>query len=400
MHAGMARAHAALDGWTVEVISRADLASLPRWRHAFATERKDHRYYEVVEDTIAGFDYRYFGVRDAGGVVRAVTPFFLLDQDLLAGSAGPLRSAVEGIRRVWPRFMRMRTLMVGCVAGEGHLDEGDGLSHCDQARQLAATITRHAIDLKARLIVLKEFPAKYRTELACFLGAGYARVPSLPMTRLNIDYPDFDAYMTSALSSRTRRDFRRKWRAAASGPPIELEIVHDITPIVDEAYPLYLQVYQRSKLHFEKLTPDYFASIGRLMPDKVRFFVWRRSGAIVAFCLCMVQGDEICAEYIGLDYSVALDLHLYHYIVRDMLVWAMAHDYKWFRSSSLNYDPKFHFRHWLDPVDLYVRHTSPALNAILRRVLPLIEPTRYDKTLRRFPNYDELWGEPPAGKPA
>jgi len=28
----------------------------------------------------------------------------------------------------------------------------------------------------------------------------------------------------------------------------------------------------------------------------------------------------------------------------------------------------------------------------LKLVLPLIEPTRYDKTLRKFPNYNELWG--------
>ena len=39
-----------------------------------------------------------------------------------------------------------------------------------------------------------------------------------------------------------------------------------------------------------------------------------------------------------------------------------------------------------------LRHTSGFINAALRRVLPLIEPTRYDKTLRQFPNYKDLWG--------
>jgi hypothetical protein len=57
----------------------------------------------------------------------------------------------------------------------------------------------------------------------------------------------------------------------------------------------------------------------------------------------------------------------------------------------LNYDPKFHLRYRLDPIDLYVRHTSAFCNSILRRILPWIEPTRYDKTLRMFDNYDELW---------
>jgi hypothetical protein len=31
----------------------------------------------------------------------------------------------------------------------------------------------------------------------------------------------------------------------------------------------------------------------------------------------MLDGDAISAEYIGLNYAIALDLHLYHYAVRD-----------------------------------------------------------------------------------
>jgi hypothetical protein len=105
----------------------------------------------------------------------------------------------------------------------------------------------------------------------------------------------------------------------------------------------------------------------------------------------MIEGDALYTEYIGLDYSVAFDLHLYHYAVRDMTSWAIANGYKWLRSSGLNYDPKLHLRHLLDPIDLYVRHTSPVTNIVLKRILPLIEPTRYDPTLKKFSNYDELW---------
>ena len=65
----------------------AALAHCRRWGSAFSDSRKHHRYYELVEDTIRqGFDYRYFVIRDALGEVRAVQPFFILDQDLLAGA--------------------------------------------------------------------------------------------------------------------------------------------------------------------------------------------------------------------------------------------------------------------------------------------------------------------------
>src|SRR5476651_1230361 len=129
----------------LEVVARDDLAKFPHWQRAFAGERKDHRYYELIEDTLhPEFDYRYFILRDASGEVRAVEPFFMLDQDLLVGISGRLA--------------------------------------------------------------------------------------------------------------------------------LEMSVVNDVTPFIHEIYPLYLQAYERSKLHFEKLTEQYFRELGRRMRDKVRFF--------------------------------------------------------------------------------------------------------------------------------
>jgi len=375
----------------VDIVAREGLRTLPAWRHAFARERKDHRYYELIEDTLhPEFDYRYFVISDARGDVCAVQPFFLLDQDLMAGMSPGVGRLIDALRRLFPRFMRARTLMVGCVAGEGHLD-GAEAGNIAVAGLLTHATRHHAAALGARLVVLKEFPARYRAALDCFVDHGFSRIPSMPMTKVCIDYANFEDYMNRALNSATRRKLRKKFQATERAAPIDMTVVGDVTTVIAEIYPLYLQVYRRSKLHFEKLTEDYFRGLGRRMPDKVRFFLWRQRDRLVAFSACMIEGDAIFAEYIGLDYDVALDLHLYHYAYRDMIRWAIANGYKWFRSSGLNYDPKLHLRHLLDPIDLYVRHTSDPINAVMRCLLPFIEPTRYDKTLAKFSNYHDLW---------
>lgn len=376
----------------VEVYTRQELTLCPHWSRAFATERKDRRYYELVEDTLhRDFDYRYFAIKDSTGTVLAVQPFFILELDLLVGASPKIGGIVDRIRRLFPRFMRMRALMIGCAAGEGHLDAIMQDSCSEPAQALASTVVEHARSLRVSLIILKEFPAKYRAALSCFLKQKFTRIPSLPMTRLNIDYSSFDEYMNRALNSATRTKLRRKFRAATCGAPIEMSVIGDITTVIDDIYPLYLNVYDRSKLHFEKLTKEYFCGLGKLMPDNVRFFIWRQNGRIVAFAACMFKGDALYAEYIGLDYTVALHLHLYHYAYRDIISWAIANGYKEFRSSGLNYDPKLHLRHLLDPIDLYVRHTSWPLNTTLKLLLPWIEPTRYDRTLQKFENYQDLW---------
>jgi hypothetical protein len=54
-------------------------------------------------------------------------------------------------------------------------------------------------------------------------------------------------------------------------------------------YPLYLQVFERSRMQYEKLTKDFFRQLGQRMSDKVRFFAWRRGNMLVAFSLCTVE---------------------------------------------------------------------------------------------------------------
>jgi predicted N-acyltransferase len=242
------------------------------------------------------------------------------------------------------------------------------------------------------MIVLKEFPASYRAAMACLDDAGFTRIPSMPMTKLALPFKRFDEYMRTKLSAGTRMKLRRKLRACACAhPPVTLEVTRDANGMVDEIYPLYLNVFARSPLQFEKLTKEFLAEIGARMPDKTLFFVWRQEERAVAFALCMVNGGDIYHEYVGFDYRVAFKLHLYYRVFHDIIEWAIANGYREFHSGSLNYDPKWHLRQSLDPIDLYVRYISPPINVVFRRLLPLLEPTRADPVLPNFENYRDLW---------
>jgi hypothetical protein len=395
MHEGIDRAGSLARGGaggTVDIATRKEIALLPHWQVAFANENKDHRFYELLEDTLTGeFDYGYFVVRN-GTDICAIQPYFIVDQDLLAGIHRGAGGLIRRVRRVWPRFMRARALMVGCAAGEGRLDASVS-SHDAIAELLSRSLPRLARDLNSVMLVLKEFPARYRAPLECFRRAGFTRVPSMPMTRLSLDYKDFEDYLRKKLSPRTRAKVRRKLRkAACAQPAIGVSVVDNVSAVVDDVYPLYVNVFERSPLQFEKLTKEFLCAIGERMPDKVRFFIWRQETRIIAFALCMLQGKAIYHEYVGFDYSVAFKVNLYYRVFHDIVEWAISNGYEQFHSSSLNYDPKWHLRHSLDPLDLYVRHTSAPVNAALKWLLPLLGPTRFDRVLPNFHNYRELWG--------
>ncbi len=137
------------------------------------------------------------------------------------------------------------------------------------------------------MVVFKDFPRSYRTPLRHLLKGGYARVPSMPGSRLELDFKDFEEYLTRKLSHKTRKNLRQKYRQAAASANLTMEVVTDIEPHIDEVFPLYRQVLERSHYKFEELTKSYFVHLGRRMGDRALFFIWRENGKAVAFSSCV-----------------------------------------------------------------------------------------------------------------
>jgi len=372
------------------IVSQAELQNCPAWHEAFRDKCKDHRFYELIGSTLTDdFEYHFLMLEDEQRRVRAIQPLFFVRQNLTEGIAGLARKTVDGIRKKFPRFLTLKTLMVGCTAGEGHLGTCRPEDAAWTAAALHSFLKVFARKSRAPLVVLKDFPSRYREPLRNFSSNGYTRIASMPMTRLSLHYRDFDEYLAS-LGRATRKNLRRKFRKTAQSAPIQFEVLTDITPVIAEVYPLYLQVHARSKLHFEKLTPEYFCRLGREMPERTRFFVWRQEGRAIAFSLCLVHDGTIYDEYLGLDYRVALELSLYYYTLRDIISWAIAQGLHSYCSSPLNYDPKLHLGCELVPLDLYVMHTGTLINPLFRSALRFLQPTKHDPVLKHFANAHEL----------
>jgi predicted N-acyltransferase len=192
------------------------------------------------------------------------------------------------------------------------------------------------------------------------------------------------------LSKVFRKNLRRKFKALEKVPPLELEVLTDATHLVDEIFPLYMQTFQRSEFKFEELTKEYFCLMGQIMPERSRYFIWRQAGRIVAFSLCQVHEGILYDLDVGLDYAVALDLHLYFVTWRDIIQWGLANGVKRYHTGPLNYDPKLHLRMKLAPQDLYARHASPWINPIFGIAIEYLQPARHNATLAQFANANEM----------
>src|SRR5215472_10102710 len=93
------------EGGVAKVITQAELQNCDTWKRALQNKCKDHRYYEIVEKTLQGFEFYYLLLQDSSNNTRAVQPVFFVRQNLVEGVPGKIRSVIDTIRKISPRFL-------------------------------------------------------------------------------------------------------------------------------------------------------------------------------------------------------------------------------------------------------------------------------------------------------
>jgi hypothetical protein len=375
-----------LPGALAQIFARSVDIERDLWDAAFAGQHKDFEYYRLLEETLSGqFTYRYLVLRSRSGQAIALQPLIVTTQDLLASAGTAIARLASKIRSKWPRFFQSRMLMAGCVVGEGHL----GVIPPHDAREVALQIAGALDELGRReriaITAFKEFPAGERDAVSALERAAYTRLDGFPPLQLDLSFNSFDDYLQTRLSKVMRKSLRRKFREAdRATPSIELQVLTNAEEIIDEVYPLYRNVAERSDVTFEVFTREYFLEAARRMPGRFRYFVWRHRDRAVAFSFCTIWNGTIYDNDIGLDYDVAHDLHLYYVTFRDIIGWALRNGMTRYCTAPFHYDAKLHLRLQPTPVDIYVRHRSPSVNTLLRIIAPLFAPAKSDAALRRY----------------
>ena len=375
-----------LSGGSAHIYRRAAQVDAAIWEAAFGDTHKDFEYYQLIEETLgAGFTFRYLLVLDEFRDPVALQPLIIIEHDLTATCGRALTVAIDFIRKIWPRFLHSRILIAGCPGGDS---EPGIIAPANPQRVnalLAQALRTYARRHKVPLILAKDFPASGREELTPFIDAGYSRIPGLPPLLLSLNFDSFDEYIETRLSRVTRTNIRRKLRCTEAGAALtSLEVLSECSGVIDEIYPLYLEVAGREPAVLGILPREYFLEAGKRMPDRHRFFVWRREAKVVAFSFCTIWDNALCDNVIGLDYGVARELSLCHRAFHDMVEWALGQGLTEYCSAPFHYASRLHLQ--LEPVavDLYVRHRSSVFNALVKRLAPWFAPGKTDPTLRKY----------------
>lgn len=350
------------------------------WNKVFPDVLESYDFFRTLDESgMEQFSFYYIMVYNRKVPVGA-TACFLLNYSLDTSISGPLRRATNSIKKIMPNIFSIKALACGMPIGEGKI----GMSG-EREFVLKAILRRMeqiARKNKAPIIAFKDFDPIYTEMLDSLQKIGFSKFYSLPATRLNVWFKDFEEYLKT-LSGASRYDLRRKFKKIDGHVKIDLEIVDALEDdVLQDVYRLYLNIVARHDMSFELLSMEFFKNISRNMPKHTKFFLWRIEGKLVAFLFCLTAKDVLIDYYVGLDYSVAHKYHLYFMKFRDTLNWCIKNNIKRYEMGITGYEPKKRLGFDLIPLYLYVKLRNRMLRPIFDFICQFLKFENFDPSLK------------------
>src|SRR3989338_129655 len=249
-------------------------------------------------------------------------PGFLAELDLFITADESVKRLFQKYRKLIPGFVKNfftpKVFFVGTTVSEYALfPSGTDLKSLKDSafKRLKETGLKFLIfkDIPSESPLLSGIENEFSKKLISYLEkSGFLVIFGQALAYVQIDFSSVDEYLGRFSRSR-RKDFKRKLRVfpqvSISKIPLGDEFFNEET--IELLYKYYLDVYENSKIHFDKLTYQFFK---KLLTDKENngmVFLYKSQDKVIGYNLCYMVQDYLIYKYIGFLYPEALEYNIY-----------------------------------------------------------------------------------------
>jgi hypothetical protein len=375
-----------IDSITIRWASSADEIPESLWERCFPPPVEGRWWYRTLDRCGIGeqFTFAYAVLEQTGNPV-GIAPTFVMDVPVDLVAPPLVAKMLVHAGAMFPRLRYQRTLFVGSPVDEGTVGLVAGTTLADVAPVIQDALVLKARDLKAAMIVWKDFTDDTASALDTLSRThGLFRLTSYPGTRLALKGSSFESYV-QALRSNSRYKLRKKLSLSRGMGKLETSVTQSPDDaLLGEVFGLFWQTYERGKNKFERLTPEFFKLIAA---EPVSYFVLLSNpvtGKLVAFSLCFRTGKRVVNKFIGLDYAYRGNWFLFFRLWEQIVDWAARSGAEELQSGQTGYMAKLDVGHTLIPQTNYCRHLNPVVHRIFKAVASSISWSTLDDDLKQF----------------
>lgn len=369
-------------GFKINIARKIEEIRPQDWNKVFPRVLENYYFFKTLDESnFSQFSFFYILVYDNDLPVGAAS-CFIMNFPLDLAVEGIFRKCTNFIKSIAPSILSPRVLICGLPMGPGRI----GIT--SEPEKVIKAIVKGMEEIaekeKIGIIAFKDFLSDDKNIFDKFLDNGFFRIDSLPSTDMDIPFTNFDEYLKTLTSAR-RNDLKRKFKKIDGKVKIDLEITNQLEDgVLNNVYDLYLQTYEKYEMQLEKLTPDFFKNISKNMLHETKFFLWRINNKLVAFAFCLVSGDYFIDYYLGFDYSVAYQYHLYYVKFRDLMKWCIENKIKKYDMGYTAYEPKRRLGFNLVSLYIYAKLRNKFLNPFFRILCHLLQPSNFEPIFKEL----------------
>jgi hypothetical protein len=236
---------------------------------------------------------------------------------------------------------------------------------------------------KAEYVLIKDWPCDEAASTAALRRFGYRPLQTDPNMVLDIT-PEWTSYADYLAG------MNKKYRKAAAqvGKDVEragfrVESLVDLEPHAERLYELYKQVESRADVRLAALTSQCLPLLAaRLGSERFRCAAVRRGDEIAGFVTMIRDHETLVGYYLGLDYAANAEAPIYFRLLHAVVGEAIALGCRRVSFGRTALEAKARLGAKPVPVQVWIRHRVPVLNAIVQ---PLLKVVPHEEAPERNP---------------
>jgi len=340
----------------------------------------DAAYLKAVEQSeVIDCEYRYFEFYDDKKLICSMAGY-VFDQDLLDDIPKGIANVLFPIRKAFPPFLKVKTLIIGTPISIGQTLLIASSISADKITNLLTKLIDYGKNQHIELILMRDFRGEKDNLEQAIDQVGFECLSNYPLAVMPVPWHSFDAYL-SAMKSRYRYDARRRFKQK-DNHTIQTQILNDESALDDlKSYQLlYEKVLQQSNDYpHEFIKSDYHQAMWNNLGNRSYWLQYFHEEQMVAFIHFIQAGKRVIAQYIGLDYQVSESAQLYFNALYDLIRFAIEHNIEMIEAGVTTYQAKSSVGFSIIPQRMYLWHKRILIRKLAQWVAPGLSSKEKDK---------------------
>ncbi len=240
-------------------------------------------FWRILEHArLNDFEYRYVLFVDEQGQALGLSAFYSVTTDIAIFAPGPLRVLLNGVRRVFPHFLKLRMLECGTPIT---ITSPPFVRRSDVTDEKIIVALHDVLQKTARaegqfLIVVRDFEPNAHALEHAFRRHGYHWIDSLPNTYVDIEWATPAQYLASMRSYFRSKTLKHLKRNQAAG--VTHRLTDDFADLAETLHAQWMVVHESaSEFQREVLTPDFYRRFAQDMGACSKVILFYRNDLLV-----------------------------------------------------------------------------------------------------------------------